>query len=79
MDPAFRETVHPNRWKQIVREGDAAPAWLAEDFGADPGAPRFSPISRNGAPRAADPIHAPGRGQQDASITKALNDGFADG
>ena len=35
MDPACRETVHPNRWKQIVREGDAAPAWLAEDFGAD--------------------------------------------
>ena len=27
--------VHPDRWKQIVREGDAAPAWLAEDFGAD--------------------------------------------
>src|SRR6204780_3375567 len=25
----------PERWKQIVREGDAAPAWLAEDFGAD--------------------------------------------
>jgi hypothetical protein len=35
MDPACRETVHPDRWKQIVREGDAAPAWLAEDFGAD--------------------------------------------
>ena len=35
IDPACRETVHPERWKQIVREGDAAPAWLAEDFGAD--------------------------------------------
>ena len=35
MDPKCRETVHPDRWKQIVREGDAAPAWLAEDFGAD--------------------------------------------
>jgi hypothetical protein len=36
IDPACRETVHPERWRQIiVREGDAAPAWLAEDFGAD--------------------------------------------
>ena len=35
MDPTCRETVHPDRWKQIVREGDAAPAWLAENFGAD--------------------------------------------
>ena len=35
MDPTCREAVHPDRWKQIVREGDAAPAWLAEDFGAD--------------------------------------------
>src|SRR6202167_1719441 len=35
MDPTCRETVHPDRWKQIVREGDAAPAWLADDFGAD--------------------------------------------
>ena len=35
IDLACRETVHPERWKQIVREGDAAPAWLAEDFGAD--------------------------------------------
>ena len=35
MDPTCRETVHPDRWKQIAREGDAAPAWLAEDFGAD--------------------------------------------
>jgi hypothetical protein len=48
---ACRETVHPERWKQIVREGDAAPAWLAEDFGADRRRPPFSPISsicRNG-------------------------------
>jgi hypothetical protein len=35
IDPACREAVHPERWKQIAREGDAAPAWLAEDFGAD--------------------------------------------
>jgi Domain of unknown function (DUF4158) len=35
IDPTCRKTVHPERWKQIVREGDAAPAWLAEDFGAD--------------------------------------------
>jgi hypothetical protein len=35
IDPACRQTVHPERRKQIVREGDAAPAWLAEDFGAD--------------------------------------------
>ena len=33
-----------------------------------------SALARNGAPRAADPIHALGRGQQDASIAKALND-----
>ena len=35
MDPACPETVHPDRRKQIVRAGDAAPAWLAEDFGGD--------------------------------------------
>jgi hypothetical protein len=38
-----------------------------------------SALARNGAPCAADPIHALRRVQQDASIAKALNDGFADG
>jgi hypothetical protein len=33
--PTCHEAVHAERWKQIVREGDAAPAWLAQDFGAD--------------------------------------------
>jgi len=35
LDPACRESIHPERWKQIVREGEATPAWLAEDFGAE--------------------------------------------
>eukprot|EP01037_Dinobryon_pediforme_P011757 gene11757-11848_t len=35
IDPACRENVHPDRWKQIVREGNATPSWLAEDFSAE--------------------------------------------
>lgn len=34
VDPLRRERVHPGRWTQIVREGDAAPAWLVADFNA---------------------------------------------
>jgi hypothetical protein len=26
--------IHPERWAQIVREGDVTPAWLVADFGA---------------------------------------------
>lgn len=35
LDTACRERIHSERWKQIVREGEATPAWLAEDFGAE--------------------------------------------
>ena len=51
MDPTRRETVHPERWKQIVRE--ATPRLLGSPRILAPiaGVPRFSPISsicRNG-------------------------------
>ena len=51
IDPACRETVHPERWKQIVRE--ATPRLLGSPRILAPiaGVPRFSPISsicRNG-------------------------------
>jgi hypothetical protein len=35
VDPQRRERIHPERWIQIVREGDAAPAWLVADFNAN--------------------------------------------
>jgi hypothetical protein len=35
IDPQRRERIHPERWTQIVREGDAAPAWLVGDFNAN--------------------------------------------
>jgi hypothetical protein len=35
VDPQRRERIHPERWTQIVREGDAAPAWLVADFNAN--------------------------------------------
>jgi TnpA family transposase len=34
VDPLRRERIHPERWTQIVREGDAVPAWLVADFNA---------------------------------------------
>jgi len=35
LDPARRDKIHPERWKQLVREGRATPSWLAEDFSAE--------------------------------------------
>ena len=35
LNAARRERIHLERWKQIVREGEATPAWLAEDFGGE--------------------------------------------
>ena len=32
--PHRRSLLHPERWTQIVREGDVTPAWLVADFGA---------------------------------------------
>ena len=35
LDQNCRKDVHPDRWRQIVREGAATPSWLAADFGAE--------------------------------------------
>ncbi len=35
LDQNCRNNVHPDRWRQIVREGAATPSWLAADFGAE--------------------------------------------
>ncbi len=34
VDPRLQSRIHPERWAQLVREGDATPAWLAADFNA---------------------------------------------
>jgi len=34
IDPQRQTRIHPERWTQIVREGDVTPAWLVADFGA---------------------------------------------
>jgi TnpA family transposase len=34
IDPQRQARIHPERWTQIVREGDVTPAWLVADFGA---------------------------------------------
>ncbi|WP_413990777.1 Tn3 family transposase [Labrys okinawensis] len=34
IDPRLQARIPSGRWDQMVREGDAAPAWLAGDFGA---------------------------------------------
>ncbi|WP_445504325.1 Tn3 family transposase [Microvirga sp. G4-2] len=34
IDPRRQARIHPERWTQIVREGDVTPAWLVADFGA---------------------------------------------
>ncbi len=34
IDPQRQSRIHPERWTQIVREGDVTPAWLVADFGA---------------------------------------------
>ncbi|RWK37890.1 Tn3 family transposase [Mesorhizobium sp.] len=34
VDPRLQGRIHPERWAQLVREGDATPAWLAADFNA---------------------------------------------
>ncbi|MGF6227783.1 TnpA family transposase [Inquilinus ginsengisoli] len=33
-DPRHRERIHPDRWRQLVREGEATPAHLAADLNA---------------------------------------------
>ena len=32
LDPGRRDRVHPDRWAQLVREGNVTPSWLASDF-----------------------------------------------
>ncbi|BCH67492.1 hypothetical protein RvVAT039_pl03250 (plasmid) [Agrobacterium vitis] len=32
IDPQLRSRIHPERWNQMVREGDVTPAWLIADF-----------------------------------------------
>jgi hypothetical protein len=34
INPRLQARISSGRWEQMVREGDAAPAWLAEDYGA---------------------------------------------
>lgn len=34
IDPRLQACISSGRWDQMVREGDAAPAWLAGEFGA---------------------------------------------
>lgn len=34
IDPRLQVRIPSGRWDQMVREGDAAPAWLAGNFGA---------------------------------------------
>nr|WP_246485631.1 Tn3 family transposase [Aminobacter carboxidus] len=34
VDPRLQGRIHAERWNQLVREGDATPAWLAADFNA---------------------------------------------
>ena len=34
LDPRHRERIHPDRWRQLVREGEATPAHLAADLNA---------------------------------------------
>ncbi|MGX5806441.1 hypothetical protein ACWGS9_35705, partial [Bradyrhizobium sp. Arg314] len=33
--PQLQARISSGRWDQIIREGDATPAWLATDFGAN--------------------------------------------
>ena len=33
VDTKRQDRLHPDRWKQLVREGDVTPSWLAADFG----------------------------------------------
>jgi len=34
IDPSRRSRIHQDRWKQLVREGEVTPSWLAADFNA---------------------------------------------
>jgi hypothetical protein len=34
LDPQRRDRIHPDRWAQLVREGDVTPSWLTGDFSA---------------------------------------------
>jgi hypothetical protein len=34
IDASRRGRIHPDRWKQLVREGEVTPSWLAADFNA---------------------------------------------
>jgi Transposase and inactivated derivatives, TnpA family len=42
IDPRLQARISSGRWEQMVREGDAAPAWLAEDYGASQAGARRS-------------------------------------
>jgi hypothetical protein len=35
IDPCLQSRVHPERWTQMMKEGDVTPAWLAADFNAN--------------------------------------------
>jgi hypothetical protein len=35
LDPTRRQRIHPDRWRQMVREGEITPSWLAADFNAN--------------------------------------------
>lgn len=35
IDMSWKARIHPDRWKQIVREGKVTPSWLAADFNAN--------------------------------------------
>ncbi len=34
IDPKFQMRISSGRWDQMIREGNATPAWLANDFNA---------------------------------------------
>jgi len=34
IDPRLQTRIPSGRWDQMIREGDATPAWLANDFNA---------------------------------------------
>lgn len=44
LDPRHRERIHPDRWRQLVREGDATPAHLAADL--NPGRRRATVVAQ---------------------------------
>ena len=49
IDPRLQARIPSGRWDQMVREGDATPAWLASDFNASPGVRQSSRRSSSSA------------------------------